>query len=119
MQVELSSHRFPYEEAVSREEIASSRLSLKAEIDQFQLEERREEQGEPVIQVLDSKDEFDRSLGVCTFGFIVAHIASSSEEEEEEMPLERKKGLCELFTGRAKGSAPKDQGLSFLLLLLL
>jgi len=33
VQVELSSHHFPREEAVSREEIASSRLSLKAEID--------------------------------------------------------------------------------------
>ena len=49
MQVELPSYHFPREEAVSREETASSHLSLKAKIDQFQLEEGREEQREPMI----------------------------------------------------------------------
>ena len=49
MQVELPSHRYPREEAVSREETASSCLSLEAEIDQFQFEEERKEQGKPVI----------------------------------------------------------------------
>ena len=49
VQVELPSYRFPSEEAVSREKTASLRLSLKVKIDQFQLEEGREEQGEPVI----------------------------------------------------------------------
>ena len=49
MQIELPSHRSPREAAALREETASSRLSLKAKIDQFYLEEGREEQGEPVI----------------------------------------------------------------------
>ena len=49
MQVKLPSHRSPCEEAVLREKTASSRLSLGEEIDQFRLEEEREEQGEPVI----------------------------------------------------------------------
>ena len=43
VQVELPSHRFPHEEAVPREEIASSCLSLEVEIDQFQLKEGRKE----------------------------------------------------------------------------
>ena len=49
VQIELPSHRSPREAAALREETASSRLSLKAKIDQFYLEEGREEQGEPVI----------------------------------------------------------------------
>jgi len=91
------------------------------EIDQFQLKEGREEQGEPVIQVLDSEDELDRFSGVRTFGLVVALIASDSEEEEEkeeEIPLERKKGLRELLVGKAKGSAPKDASGSHLSLAL-
>ena len=82
MQVKLPSHRSPHEVAVPREEIASSRLSLKAEIDQFQLEEDREEQGEPVIQVSDLEDELDRSSGVQPSGLVVVRIANNSEEEE-------------------------------------
>ena len=52
----------------------------------------------------------DRSSGVCAPRFVIAHIANSSEEEEEEkeMPLDRKRGLRELFVNRAKGLAPKD-----------
>ena len=82
MQVELPSHHFPCEATVPREEIASSRLSLKAEIDQFRLEEEREEQGEPVIQVLDLEDELDRSSGVRPSGLVVVRIANNSKEEE-------------------------------------
>ena len=107
MQVKLPSHHFPSEKAVPREETASSHLSVEVEIDQFQLKEGREEQGEPVIQVLDSEDELDKFSSVRTFGLVVALIASDLEEEEE-MPLERKKGLRELLAGKAKGSAPKD-----------
>ena len=39
IQVELLSHRSPYEEAILKEETASSFLSLEEEIDQFRLEE--------------------------------------------------------------------------------
>ena len=49
MQVELPSSRSPHEEAVLRKEIAFSCLSLEAKIDQFHLEEEREEQRELVI----------------------------------------------------------------------
>lgn len=61
-----------------------------------------------MIQVSDLEDEPDRSSGIRTFGFVVAHIDNSSEEEEEEMSLNRKRGLRELLADRVKGSAPKD-----------
>ena len=108
MQVKLPSHHSPREEVVSRKEIASSCLSLEEEIDQFQLEEEREEQGELVIEVLDLEDELDRSSSVRSTGFVIACITSSLEEEE--IPLERKKGpsLRELLMDRSEGSASKD-----------
>lgn len=84
MQVELPSHRYPHEAAVPREEIAFSRLSLEEEINQFQLKEEREEQGEPMIQVSDSEDKPDRSLSVRPSGFVVMLVTSSLEEKEEE-----------------------------------
>jgi len=56
----LPLHCPPCEVAAPREETASSHLSLKAEIDQFHLEEDREEQREPIIHLLNSKDELDR-----------------------------------------------------------
>ena len=43
MQVELPSHYAPLKAVVPREETASFRLSLEAEIDQFQLNEDKEE----------------------------------------------------------------------------
>ena len=49
MLVKLPPRRFPREAAVLREEIASSQLSLEAEIDQFYLEGKGEEPEEPVI----------------------------------------------------------------------
>ena len=61
-----------------------------------------------MIQVSDSEDEPDKFLGVHAPGLVIAHIDNSSEEEEEEMSLNRKRGLHELLTNRAKGSALKD-----------
>ncbi|KAL0005433.1 hypothetical protein SO802_012994 [Lithocarpus litseifolius] len=105
--IELPFHCSPREEAVPKEETTSSPLSLEAEIDQFQLEKERKEQGEPVIQVSVLEEELDRFSGICAFEFIVVHVARGLEEEEK-MLLERKKGLHELLAGKAKGSAPKD-----------
>jgi len=61
-----------------------------------------------MIQVSDSKDELDRSSGVCAPSLIVTHIDNSSEKEEEGMSLNKKRGLRELLVDRAKGLAPKD-----------
>ena len=79
-----------------------------------------------MIQVSNSGDELDRSSGISAPRFTIACVADNSkeEEEEEEIPLKRKKGLCELLTSKAKGLAPKDAlgfhpFLLFLLLLLL
>ena len=81
---------------------------LKEEIDQFQLEEEKEEQGAPVIHVLDAEDKFDRFSGVHTLGLVVAHVVDSSEEEEEEMALNPRKGLRDLMVERNKGSSSKE-----------
>ena len=112
VQVELPSHHFPLEERALREGTTSSRLSLEEEIDQFRLEEEREEQGEPMIEVSDSEGKLDRSSGVRSTEFVVARRTGSleEEEEEEEMPLERKKGasLRELLVDESKGSTSKD-----------
>ena len=63
-----------------------------------------------MIQVSNSGDELDRSSGISAPKFTIACVADNSkeEEEEEEIPLKRKKGLCELLTSKAKGLAPKD-----------
>ena len=114
--VELPFRRSPCEAPVLREEIASSRLSLKVEIDQFFLKEERQEG--PVIQVSDSEDKPDRFSGVCPSGLVIACIDNSSKEEKEEMALNRKKGLKELLVDRAKGPAQKDTSRSQPLLTL-
>ena len=59
-----------------------------------------------MIQVLDSEDEPDRLLGVCTSGLVIARGGNSSEEEENEMTLNKKKGLHELLAKRDPGSQP-------------
>ena len=51
VQVDLPARRSPRESTVLREEIASIWLSLKTEIDQFHLEDEREEPEKPMVQV--------------------------------------------------------------------
>ena len=108
MLVELPSQCAFLKAVALREETASSRLSLEEEINQFQLEEEREEQGDPIIHIPDAKDEFDRFLGVRTPGLVVANINKRSKEEEEEIALNPRKGLKDLLTGRNKGSSSKE-----------
>ena len=69
----------PHKVAAPREETASSHLSLETEIDQFFLEGEGEDQEEPMVQILDSEGELDRSS--------VARFPNDSSEEEEEMAL--------------------------------
>ena len=101
--VELPFHRSPREVAILREETASSCLSLKAEIDQFRLEEKGEAQEEPV-EISNSDGELDRSSIVRSPRLIVAWVDSSSVEEEK-MTLNMKKGLKELLVERNKGTS--------------
>ena len=58
--VEFPLHRALPEAAASKEETASSCLSLKEEIDQFRLEEEEEVRADPV-EIPNSEGEFDRS----------------------------------------------------------
>ena len=58
--VEFPLHHALPEAAASKEETASSCLSLKEEIDQFRLEEEEEVRADPV-EIPNSEGEFDRS----------------------------------------------------------
>nr|POF26706.1 hypothetical protein CFP56_60856 [Quercus suber] len=92
--------------AAPREEIASLRLSLEAEIDQFCLKEEGKKPKELVVQVLDLEDELDRFLGVLTLRLVIARM-DDNLEDEKEMALNRKKGLKELLAERNKELAQK------------
>ena len=112
--VELLFHRSPHEVAAAREETASSCLSLEAEIEQFHLEEDREEQGEPIIHLLDSEGELDKHSIACSPKLVVACVDRDSEEEDEILLDNKKKGLHDLLKGR--GQAPRtSQDPSFLM----
>ena len=92
--------------ATPREETASSRLSLEAEIDQFHLKEEGEVQEEPV-EILDSKGKLDRASTARSPKLIVARV-DPSFEEDKEMDLNLRRGLKDLLAGRNKGSSPKE-----------
>ena len=79
--VELPPQHFPKEVAALREEIASSRISLEAEIDQFHFEE---EEGVPEtpVELSDSKAELDRLFAAHFPRLVIIRIDTSSEEEE-------------------------------------
>ena len=87
------------------EETASSRLSLEAEINQFQLEE---EEGAPKrpLELSDSEVEFDRLSMAYSPRLEVARV-DTSFEEEEEMALNPMRGFRDLVAGR-KGPSSKD-----------
>ena len=104
--VELPFHRSSREVAALREEIASSHLSFKTEIDQFRLEDKGEARGEPV-EIVDSKGVLNRSFTVCSPRLIVARLDSNSEQEQETA-LNSRKCLKELLARKNKGSSSKD-----------
>ena len=89
--VQLPLQRLPKEVAAPREEIASSRLSLKAEIDQFRLEVEGEVPKRPV-ELSDSETESDKFFATHSPRLVVALVDTSSEEEEG-MELNTRRGL--------------------------
>ena len=95
------------EAATPREGTAFSRLSLEEEIDQFYLEEEKEDREAQVIPISDVEDEFDRLSGVRTPVIVVARPDSSSKEEED-MAMNPRRGLRDLFAGKNKGSSSKE-----------
>ena len=102
--VELPPQHFPREVAAPREEIASSRISLEAEIDKFYFEE---EEGVPEtpVELLDSEAELDRLFVVHFPRLVIIRIDTSFKEEE--MALNQRRSLRDLVSGR-KGSSSKD-----------
>lgn len=103
--VELPLQRSPGEVIALREETASSRLSLEAEINQFQLEEKERAPERPA-KLSDSKAEFDRLFVAHSPRLIVAQVDTSSKEEKS-MALNLRRGLKDLVAGR-KGASSKD-----------
>ena len=89
--IELPLQRSPCKVAAPREEIASSHLSLKAEIDQFRLEVEGEVPKRPV-ELSDSETESDKFFATHSPRLVVALVDTSSEEEEG-MELNTRRGL--------------------------
>ena len=96
-------HRALPEVTTSREEIASSGLSLEVEIDQFHLKEEGEVQEEPV-EISDSKGKLDKASVARSPKLVVARVDPSSEEDEK-MDLNPRRGLKDLLARRNKGSS--------------
>ena len=84
--VELPIRRVPQEVAAPREEIASTHLSLEAEINQFHLQEEGEVLEKPV-EFSDSEADFDRFFVAYSSRLIIARIDTSLEDKEEGMDL--------------------------------
>ena len=100
-------HILPEVAAIPEEEIASSRLSLKEEIDKFHFEE--ENPRAPLVTISDTKSEADRHSSVHTPILMIAHLDNSSEEEEDNMVLNKgNKSLRELMSSRGKVSTSKE-----------
>ena len=106
---------------ISKEEIASSRLSLEEEIDQFRLVEDVGPSEKPV-DISNSETESVNLSSVHPKQLVITRINSESEEEKEEMDQKKRPGLKGLLASRNKGGgskeAPKRNLLQFLLLLL-
>ena len=88
------------------EEIASSRLSLEEEINQFCFEK---EEGvlEKLVELLDFETESDRLSFAHPPKLVVTRI-DSSLEEKEGMDLKKRPSLKGLIANRNKGGTSKD-----------
>ena len=95
----------PEVEAIPEEEIASSCLLLKEEIDKFHFGEEED----PGVTISNAKGEADRHFGVRTPVLVIVCPDSSSEEEEDSMVLNKgNKSLRELMSSRGKVSTLKE-----------
>ena len=92
---------------VAKEEIASSRLSLEEEIDQFRFVE---DVGlsEKLIDISDSKTESVNISSIHPKQLIITQVDSESEEEEEQMDPKKRLGLKDLLASRNKGGSSKE-----------
>ena len=97
--------------ATEEEEIASSRLSLEEEIDQFHLVEDVGLFEKPIDMSDSETDSFDIS-SVHPRQLVITQIDSESEEEEDQMDQKKRLGLRGLLAKNKGGSskeAPKTQ----------
>ena len=97
----------PEAPVVAEEEIASSRLSLKEEIDQFCFVEDVGPHEKPV-DISDSKTESVNLSSVHPKQLIITRIDSESEKEKEEMDQMKQLGLKGLLTSTNKGGSSKE-----------
>ena len=93
----------PLETPIATEdEIASSRLSLEEEIDQFHCMENVGPSKKPV-DISDSETESINLSSVHPKQFVITQIDSEFEEEKEEMDQKKRPGLKGLLASRNKG----------------
>ena len=91
-----------------REEISSSRLSLKEEIASSRLS-LKETQGAQIVHISDAEDEPDRYLSVHTPILVIARPDGTSEKEVDEMALIwENKSLRDFMAARNKGSTSQE-----------
>ena len=91
-----------------REEVASSHLSLKEEIEKFHFEEG-EIQEIPLVNISDAEEEANRYSGVHHPTLVVACVDSTSEKEEDEMALNRgNRSLRDLMAARNKVTTSQE-----------
>ena len=88
------------------EEIQSSRLSLKEEIDEFYFEEDNPKAS--LINLSDAEGEPDRNSDICTSPLVIAYLDDSSDEKVDNMASNKgNKSLRELMPTRGKGLTSK------------
>ena len=92
---------------VAEEEIASSRLSLEDEIDQFRFVEDVEPSEKPV-HISDSETKSVNIYSVHPKQLIITQIDSESEVEEEQMDQKKRPGLRGLLANWNKGGSSKE-----------
>ena len=86
--------------------MASSRLSLKEEIDKFHFEEEQSPRA-PLICISDAEGESDRSSGVHNPYLILACLNCSDEEEDSVVLNKGNRSLRDLMAARDKESTSK------------
>ena len=99
----------------AKEKIASSRLSLEEEINQFRFMKDVGPSEKPV-DISDSETESVNLSSIHPKQLIITQVDLESEEEEEQMDQKKRPGLKGLLTSRNKGGnskeAPKTQPLA-------
>ena len=87
----------------AKKEIASPRLSLKEELDQFRFVE-----DEGPVEISDFETESSNLSSIHPKQLVITRIDSKSEEEEEEMDQKKRLGLKGLLTSSNKGGSLKE-----------